>query len=165
MSNTTMPDMGGVIWFVLTVVTAGFSFLFWRMFKNTMDSVELLTKEIQALRQDIAELKQEREVFHLVYRTKKEANEAWEDLRISLAEIKSEIKNLQNNQAIGVKQLWDKLNRTVDSYFLLAKMIVDRQQNLEFKIHCDNQDALAKSKAETAVLMEKLNAAQQELKS
>jgi hypothetical protein len=156
MSNTTMPDLPGLLWFILTVVTGGFVMLFWRMFKGTMDSVAHLTTEIQALRQEITQLREDRNLLPLMYRTKEEANHDWQELTKTLTLIQRDLQNLQKSHEVSVSQLWNKLNRMVDSFLFLAKLIIDRQQGLEAKIYCDKKEELKISQAETANLLAKL---------
>jgi hypothetical protein len=78
----------------------------------------------------------------LVYYAKAETSHL---IQVELAD---PIKNLNQNQIEGIRQIWDKLSRTVDSFFFLAKMIVDRQQSIENKIWCDDQDTLNRVKKE-----------------
>ena len=156
MSNATIPDFSGFIWFLLVAVFGGFVFLFWRIIQGLMADTSGLRDEIRLLRQEIGEAREGFKIFPLIYRTKEEASADWKALNRLLAEIQSDIRNLAKQQTDGVRQLWDKLNRTVESFFFLAKMIVDRQQAFEDKLYCDDKDALTRAHRDTAELLAQL---------
>jgi hypothetical protein len=153
MANTTIPDFPGFVWYALVLVTSGFIFLFWRVIKTSLENADLLREEIKGLREDLVNHRESIRLFPLTYRTREEAARDWKELQKILSDIQADIRNLTANQQEGIRQLWDKLGRTVESFLFLAKVIIDRQQAIESKLYCDNKDQLDRVKREAADLL------------
>jgi hypothetical protein len=147
-----MPDLGGVVWYFLTLSFGGFVILFWRIVRGSTDDIKNLRQDIQSLRNELSSAGSALATMPLIYRTKDEAMKDWKELLQTLAGIKSDLLNLSKSQNEGVRQLWDKLNRSFESYMFLAKTVIDRQQALEAKIYCNDQEQLRQSLQETAQL-------------
>jgi hypothetical protein len=64
--------------------------------------------------------------FHLVYRTKDEAQREWRLLETRLTSMESSIKSLADSNSERHREIWDKLNRVVDFFRTEAEKIEGR---------------------------------------
>jgi hypothetical protein len=155
--TSDLPGVGGIVWYALTASLGGFVILFWRIVKGSTEDIKNLRQDIQNLRNELVSAGSSLATMPLIYRTKEEATKDWKELLQTLAGIKADLMNLQKNQDAGIRQLWDKLNRSFESYMFMAKTVIDRQQSLESKIYCHDQEQLQKAMKETAELNAQLD--------
>lgn len=124
-SSPAIPDLPGLIWFLFTLVSAGFIWMIWRLIKNVLEDIHGLRKEIQGLRSEMAKYREDNllscQKCAEKFRSKAEAVNDWIKLTESLTEMKA-------LAAERHKQIWEKIDNQT-RLFMAEKQFLVEQAN------------------------------------